>query len=212
MIHASLDCRGRILHLDRPRIAGTDEGVWRRLRLIPFLNTVPVEDRDTHLPDKLRNELAGILRWCVDGWFRYKSEGMTAPKAVVAASSEYRTASDMLGAFIAEACEVGDYFTAHSSELYTAYCTWCEDAGERARSQRELGMRLAERGFEQARIGKSRRWRGLRITGVASDASDPALGLSTTRSNLQGAYTGFDVHTSHATPASDYRKARDGVL
>ncbi|MFA7541986.1 MAG: phage/plasmid primase, P4 family, partial [Lysobacterales bacterium] len=59
----------------RPRVSGTDEGIWRRLRLIPFAVTVPPELRDPALPEKLRAELPGILNWCLEGWRRYREQG-----------------------------------------------------------------------------------------------------------------------------------------
>ena len=194
----------------RPRVAGTDEGIWRRLRLIPFDRIVPAEQRDPKLADTLKAEAPGILAWCLEGWRKYQASGLTTPRAVIAASQEYRDASDVVGAFITEECELGLQFTTPSSELYRSYVTWCEEAGERPRSQRELGMRLAERGLEQARIGKGRRWRGIRLTGDASDASDPDSRFFPTREDLHRRNTDFARYASLATPATDYRRAKDG--
>ncbi len=193
----------------RPRVAGTDEGVWRRLRLIPFDRIVPTEQRDPKLADTLKSEAAGILSWCVQGWQRYQRDGLTMPRAVIAASQEYRDASDVVGAFIAEECELGMHFTTPSSDLYRSYVAWCEEAGERPRSQRELGMRLTERGLEQARIGKGRRWRGIRLVGDASDASDAVFKFSPTREEMHRRNTEIARHASLATH-DDYRRAKDG--
>lgn len=146
----------------RPRVTGTDEGVWRRLRLIPFAITVPKDRRDPRLPEKLRTELLGILAWAFIGWQRYQVEGFNDPAAVRAATSEYREASDAVGAYLDESCEIGAYLTAGAGDLYKDYSQWCEAAGEHARPQREFGMRLTERGFAQTRgAGGIRLWRGL---------------------------------------------------
>lgn len=169
----------------RPRVTGTDEGVWRRLRLIPFAVTVAHDKRDTHLPEKLRAELPGILIWCWQGWQRYREHGFNDPAAVRAATSEYREASDAVGAFLAECCTVHNHLTAKAGALYRAYSEWCTEAGERPRSQREFGMRLAERGFLQTRTGAIRRWRGLGLSGNdASDASDGGSGLTPRENNF----------------------------
>ena len=45
----------------KPRISGTDHAIWRRIKLIPFIATIPEEEQDKTLPDKLRDELPGIL-------------------------------------------------------------------------------------------------------------------------------------------------------
>lgn len=193
----------------RPRVTGTDEGVWRRLRLIPFTVTIPPEKRDPHLPEKLKAELSGILAWCWRGWQRYQNEGFKTPDAVKAATSEYRDASDAVGTFLAECCGLQSHMTASAGELYRAYTTWCEETGERARSQREFGMRLAERGLEQFKgAGGARRWRGIGI--VESGASGGGFGLIANKNSLIRGYT--EINATSATPATaeDYRRAKDG--
>lgn len=172
----------------RPRVAGTDEGIWRRLRLIPFTATVPPERRDPRLPEKLRAELPGILNWCIEGWQRYQQHGFNEPAAVRAATSEYRDASDQVGAFLADCCAIDDTATSTAGDLYRTYSQWAQDAGERPRSQREFGMRLSERGFERVRTGSAHRWRGLRISD-RSDPSDPDSGLTPSKNVFREAHT-----------------------
>lgn len=147
----------------RPRVGGTDEGIWRRLRLIPFGVTIPPEKRDARLPETLRAELPGILAWCWRGWQRYQAEGFNEPEAVRTATAAYRDASDLVGAFLADSCVVEAGATATARELYSAYRAWCEGSGEHPRPQRDFGMRLTERGFERVRYGSGFRWRGLRL-------------------------------------------------
>ncbi len=160
----------------KPRVTGTDEGIWRRLRLIPFTVTVPADKRDPKLPDKLRAEARGILAWAFEGWRKYQRDGFLTPAAVTAATNEYRDASDQIGAFVSESCEVGIHFTVASADLYRAYSTWCEEAGERPRSQRELGMRLAERGFDRSKgTAGARRWHGLTVSDVVALGAQVAV-------------------------------------
>ncbi|MCI1711859.1 MAG: phage/plasmid primase, P4 family [Chiayiivirga sp.] len=187
----------------RPRVTGTDEGIWRRLRLIPFTVTIPPDRRDRALPEKLRAELAGILVWCWRGWLRYQAHGFNTPQAVQIATAEYRDASDQVGAFLTECCEVGDYFTVSSGDLYRAYQQWTQDAGERAVNQRDFGLRLAERGFQSARTKKERRWRGLRV-GDTGDAGDTSFRLSATRARAPQTYMEKPVTASpRVTPLDD---------
>ena len=151
----------------RPRIGGTDEGIWRRIRLIPFTRTVPAERRDPDLPDKLRAEISGILAWCVRGWQAYRERGLReAPEAVMAATSEYRSSSDVIGEWLEECCAHDSAATVTAAELYANYSHWCSRNGERAQSQRMLGLRLAERGFQREKCRDGWRWLGLKISGM----------------------------------------------
>ena len=60
----------------KPIIKGNDEGIWRRIRLIPFTVTIPKEEIDTRLPEKLLEELPGILNWAVEGCLKWQQEGV----------------------------------------------------------------------------------------------------------------------------------------
>lgn len=51
----------------KPVIWGTDHGIWRRIRLIPFTETIPDTEQDKDLLTKLRAELPGILNWATEG-------------------------------------------------------------------------------------------------------------------------------------------------
>ena len=51
----------------KPIISGTDTAIWERIRLVPFTVTIPPEERDHTLPEKLDDELPGILAWAVKG-------------------------------------------------------------------------------------------------------------------------------------------------
>ena len=86
----------------KPAIRGRDEGVWRRLRLVPWEVTIPEKERDEHLLAKLQAEAAGILRWIVDGAVRFHREGLDPPAAVLAATAEYRPVEDVIGRFCDE--------------------------------------------------------------------------------------------------------------
>lgn len=164
----------------RPRVSGTDEGIWRRLRLVPFAVTIPADKRDPALPEKLRAELPGILAWCWRGWLRYREHGFTEPAAVRAATAEYRDSSDLVGAFLADCCITDPLVTTPAATLYRTYVQWAQENGERPRSQKDFGMRLSERGYERVRTGAGHRWRGLKVSGPC-DPCDPTFGLSATR-------------------------------
>jgi putative DNA primase/helicase len=148
----------------KPKVTGTDEGIWRRLRLIPFTRKFTGKERDPELLDKLKAELPGILKWAVHGWSNYRLHGLgDTPERVKAATAEYRGESDAMGAFLEECCEIGTEFAVQSTPLFKAYEQWCMDAGERAKTRRDFGLRLSERGFRNEKVGVVW-WRGLRLS------------------------------------------------
>lgn len=147
----------------RPQVKGTDAGIWRRLRLLPFNVTVPEDRRDVKLPEKLRAEAAGILAWCWRGWLAYGAHGFNKPEAIEAATNEYRTSSDVVGAWLADTCEIDPTATTATGDLYASYSSWCHSNGEYARAQKELSERLGERGFQRFKTRAGWRWRGVTL-------------------------------------------------
>jgi putative DNA primase/helicase len=147
----------------RPQVRGTDDAIWRRIRLIPFTVTIPEPERDHALSERLRAELPGILAWAVRGCLDWQAEGMRSPDAVQAATSGYRAEQDVLGQFLADRCLVDPGCWVASAALFAAYRTWCEATGEHAMTQRALGLALRERGFRDSREGKARTrgWHGI---------------------------------------------------
>ena len=73
-----------------PQIRGTDRGIWRRVRLIPFNVEIVETKRDRHLQEKLGQELPGILNWALEGCMNWQREELKSPVAVKSATAEYR--------------------------------------------------------------------------------------------------------------------------
>ncbi|MBL8830366.1 MAG: hypothetical protein JNM18_25545 [Planctomycetaceae bacterium] len=134
----------------RPAIRGTDRGIWRRLKLIPFTQSFEGRE-DRQLGYKLQAEATGILAWAVFGAYSWHSSGLHTPSAVEAATGQYRAQEDALGAFIESECVVDQRDRARAGELYGKYAAWCERGGERAMNQRAFGVAMTERGFDRVR-------------------------------------------------------------
>ena len=132
----------------KPRIRGQDEGVWRRIKLIPFDVAIPEPDQDKHLPQKLLGELPGILNWELEGCLAWQSQGLTAPEEVKAATASYRSEEDVIGRFVDQVCNVSPEAMVPATELYHEYAAWCKNNDERARSQTAFGRLLTQRGFQ----------------------------------------------------------------
>jgi len=157
----------------KPTIHGTDEAIWRRIRLIPFVFTVPEHQRDPRLLEKLRAELPGILNWALTGCLEWQREGLQTPEEVRAATEGYRAEQDLIGAFLADSTVEDETASTPVSLLYNAYAAWAQAAGEEACPQRTFTQTLAERGFERARKtqdgARPWQWLGLRLTGGVED-------------------------------------------
>ena len=85
----------------KPRINGRDEGIWRRVKPIPFTVHIPEAERDRQLDAKLAREAPGILRWLVDGCLAWQKEGLTDPPQVRQFRDSYRDEMDDVGEFLA---------------------------------------------------------------------------------------------------------------
>lgn len=132
----------------KPEIKGTDPGIWRRIRVIPFRVQIPREEVDPQLKHKLLAELPGIFAWAVRGCIEHQAHGLTEPEAVKQATQAYRSEMDVLAAFMRDCCYESSTAQAPVKELYKVYKQWCEDGGERAVTQRRLALQLNERGFD----------------------------------------------------------------
>lgn len=152
----------------KPIIKGTDPGIWRRLRLIPFTVSIPKEEQDRDLPETLKGEHMAILRWMLDGLKDWRKVGLSPPPAVLAASEEYRREMDMLEDFIADRCERSTVAAAPNGPLYASYREWCLDNGSRPRTHKWLTRELQRKGFTQKGSRKDgREWSGLDLVVVA---------------------------------------------
>lgn len=91
----------------KPKITGHDDGIWRRMLLVPWAVQIAKEDVDAKLPEKLRDEASGVLNRLLAGLLDWKMEGLITPDAVANATAKYREQSDQLGRFLTE-CTVHD--------------------------------------------------------------------------------------------------------
>lgn len=134
-----------------PTIRGTDNGIWRRLKRIPFVVTIPAEEQDRSLPAKLIEELPGILNWALEGCLIWQQEGLGNPKAVEEATSEYRSEQDVLVDFIADCCLEGTGTSSTLKDLHRVFTHWAKETGEYAGNSRWLKGKLEAKGIRVER-------------------------------------------------------------
>jgi len=153
----------------KPSIKGSDHGIWRRIKLIPFTNRIPEDKQDKHLEYKLRLEASGILNWLLEGVQNWMKGGLKAPPKVLEATNEYRSDMDVVGNFIRECCVQKAGILIKVKELYNAYQSWCAENNERAASERFLALRLQEIGFERYRTAEARYWRNIGLKELSGE-------------------------------------------
>ena len=147
----------------KPAISGTDYGMWRRVRLIPFNRVFVPAERDPQLLDTLKGEAAHIVAWMVEGCVEWQQHGLgDTPDVVSAATQAYRTDQDVMGMWLDE-CTVASNSETTSGELYASYKAWCLNKGERLPSQSVMGRRLSERGYSHRASNGLHLWQGLSL-------------------------------------------------
>lgn len=158
-----LDCYGN----HKPKVTGSDNGIWRRIRLVPWLVTVTEGMKDRDLAQKLRAELPGILAWGVAGCLEWQRNGLAEPPEVLAASAAYRTESDVLGEFLVRHCVFGDGERCARKDLRKRYETWCEELGHYTLGARALATRLKQNGVSDGNVRRDGKvcdgWYGVRL-------------------------------------------------
>jgi P4 family phage/plasmid primase-like protien len=128
---------------NKPKIIGTDDGIWRRIHLIPFLQEF-VGRENKQLKDQLRLELAGILNWVLAGTQLWLRDGLNQPAIVRAATAKYRLESNPITPFIEKCCVEGANLRLQAAPAFAAYMKFAND------SNIEPWARLSDKAFHKA--------------------------------------------------------------
>jgi putative DNA primase/helicase len=126
----------------KPYLSSVDEAVRRRLHLIPFDVTIPPEERDPRLTEKLRAEYPAILGWAIQGCLEWQRDGLNPPASVTAATNDYLLNEDRIALWIEAHCEMDPHVSVGSSEAWKDYKYFVEGMNEKAGSQRTFKQDL----------------------------------------------------------------------
>ena len=152
----------------RPIVKGTDNGIWRRLDLIPFernFDKDPTVVKDPAREAKLEREMEGILALLVRNALAYQQIGLTQPAGVRAARESYRSQMDLLAEWIEDCCEVGEGHQVESNLLWKSWEIYAKDRGvlHYVKSSVALGRRLDARFPSQKGAKGVRMRKGIRL-------------------------------------------------
>ena len=145
----------------KPVVTGQDEGIWRRIKLVPWEVVIPEDERDEDLGDKLALELDAVLAFLVRGYRDWHINGLGDPEQVTAATGSYRSESDAISRFIDQRCLTGPHFHVRSSELFAAWSKWCAGEGEETGTQTSFSTTLVNRGFDKTKTNGVMQWNGI---------------------------------------------------
>lgn len=151
----------------KPVIRGTDVGIWRRIRLIPFETNILHPDKQ--LKYKMREEMPQILRWAVEGAMLWEREGLEPPACVKAATEEYKSEMDLLASFM-DACVVIDYTAQDAipaSDLYAIYTAWANENNEYVMTSRKFFVEIGKKIPEKSRLSSGIVYKKIRLTDFA---------------------------------------------
>ena len=137
----------------KPVIRGTYEGIWRRICLIPFEQTIPEQQWDRQLAKKLEAELPGIFNWVLEGLMDWKQHGLSPPKKVSTAVQEYRTEQDVLQGFIDENITTKEGERIAAGKLYECFKSYCEHNNQFVLNSTQFGMRMSDKGYFKQKSG-----------------------------------------------------------
>jgi len=159
----------------KPEIKDTSDGIWRRMQLVPWAQTVSVEEIDRQLPDKLKTEASGILNRLLAGLCDWREHGLIEPDEVRMATAAYRDQTDELGRFLAETCLVGEDrperpMRVGAKLLHDVYHAWCEMGGGSDWSAKGFRKAMIDKGFSQKQ-SNGMKWIGIDLReGIDPDA------------------------------------------
>ena len=149
-----------------PKVGANDDGIWRRLIVIPFNAHITGNSDIKNYADHLFENAGGaILTWIIEGAKKSIDADFktTLPKCVSDAIQAYREDNDWLGHFLAECCDTDPTYTEKSGEIYQQYRAYCIQNGEYTRSTTDFYSAMEKAGFERKKSNKGVIVRGLQL-------------------------------------------------
>lgn len=171
-------CHTLVLYTNHlPRVSASDDGIWRRLIVIPF-NAKITGNSDIKNYGEYLYDNAGdsILAWVIEGAKKVieLEYQIPVPACVQKAIDEYRNQNDWFGHFMEDCCDIDPSYKESSSGLYQAYRNYCVDTNDYVRNTADFYLALENAGYERVVQNRKRYFKGLRLT-QKNDAEEDFL-------------------------------------
>ena len=149
-----------------PRVGANDDGIWRRLKVIPFNAKIKGKSDIKNYADYLYDNAApSIMKWIIEGAEKVSSADykVNDPKCVTDAVAAYRDDNDWFGHFIDDCCEVDNSYEEKSGEFYQQYRAYCIQSGEHIRSTTDFYAAVEKMGFYRHKTNKGSFVKGVKL-------------------------------------------------
>lgn len=130
----------------------SDDAMFRRIKRILFMNTIPEDKRDRSLKAQLTDRSTGgraVLAWAVEGARKYYEAGaLKTPTSVLMATAAYQSEQDTFAHFMNET-----FFVQHGERIaettaYQLHANWAKMNGERQMKRPQFAQKIREKNFE----------------------------------------------------------------
>ena len=145
----------------KPSFHGVDEAIRRRIHLIPFTVTIPNNERDPDLAERLRAEWPGILQWAIDGAIEYHRIRLAPPAVVTHATEAYLIEEDSFGRWVEECCVTGKFQWGRGDHLWGSWKAWGYSNNELTGSRKAFAQTMEQHGFPPEKSQEVRGYRGI---------------------------------------------------
>jgi putative DNA primase/helicase len=169
-------CKIWIATNNKPKIVGHDDGIWRRIHLVPFTRKFEGKDQNKQLKDQLRGELPGILNWIVEGARLWLRNGLNPPEAVRAATAAYRQESNPITPFVEACCVIAKNYQMQAALAFKEYEGFCRDQNVEPwrRLSNKAFFKAMEQVFAVDRSGRQTFYLGVGLMEKRQAATEPA--------------------------------------
>jgi putative DNA primase/helicase len=155
----------------KPKFRGQDDGLWRRVKMIPFKRFFAPHERDHDLDKKLMTEAKGIAAWAVRGAQLWFNEGLTDPESISQATKEYKETSDSLAGFYPGVLVADPDARILGNEAFTTYLEWCE--AENLPQKERWKRQTFYSAMEERGISRSKTEKGITLFGIRHADAGP---------------------------------------
>lgn len=159
-----------------PRVTGTDIGIWRRLKVIPFNAYIqPSKDVKNYAAELFDHAAPAVLSWIIEGSKKAieKDFKFDLPECVKEATTAYRDQNDWINHFLEECCEIGSNYKERSQKLIDAFKRFKDQTGEGPDYTPTFTKEL-EKKFRKKKTSKGHVFQGLKLKELEEDPAPSA--------------------------------------